>query len=81
MDSSLVEQLIEKYSFINAFAFILRVFERTAVRNAKAVLPVCEALATYIQKYKPQKVVVISDVSLLQKLRTEEREVKECQSN
>lgn len=79
MDSSLVEQLSEKYNFINYFAPILRFFERTAVRNAKVVLPVCEALAAYIQKYQPQKVVVLSDVSLLQQIRTEEREVKECQ--
>lgn len=66
MDSSLVEQLIEKYFFLTPFAFILRFFERMAVKNAKAVMPVCEALAVYIQKYKPEKVVVLSDVSLLQ---------------
>ena len=40
-------------------------FERIAVTNAKVVLPVCEALAMYIEKYKPKKVMVLSDVSLL----------------
>jgi hypothetical protein len=66
MDSSLVEQLIEKYSFLSPFAGVLKGFERIAVRNAKAVVPVCEELAAYIEKYKPKKVVVLSDVSLLQ---------------
>lgn len=80
MDSSLVEQLIEKYNFLNYLAPILRVFERTAVSNAKVILPVCEALAGYIQKYKPQKVVVLSDVSLLEQPR-KGLEVKACQSN
>lgn len=65
MDSSLVEQLIEKYSFLNLLAGILKLFERIAVTNAKAVMPVCDALAVYIEKYKPKKVVVLSDVSLL----------------
>jgi hypothetical protein len=37
-----------------------------AVNNAKAVMPVCDALAVYIEKYKPKKVVVLSDISLLQ---------------
>lgn len=65
MDSSLVEQLVEKYFILTHFAFILKIFERIAVRNAKAVVPVCDALATYIESYKPKKVVVLSDVSLL----------------
>lgn len=65
MDSSLVEQLIEKYGFLKKIASVLKVFERIAVKNAKAVVPVCEALAAYIENYKPEKVVVISDVSLL----------------
>lgn len=66
MDSSLVEQLIEKYSFLTPLAGFLKFFERIAVTKAKAVIPVCDALAMYIEKYKPKKVVVLSDVSLLQ---------------
>ena len=66
MDSSLVEQLIEKYFLLTRFGFILRFFERMAVKNAKAVMPVCDALAVYIEKYQPKKVVVLSDISLLQ---------------
>jgi glycosyltransferase involved in cell wall biosynthesis len=65
MDSSLVEQLIEKYYFLMPFADFLKFFERIAVTNAKAVMPVCDALAAYIEKYNPKKVVVLSDVSLL----------------
>lgn len=66
MDSSLVEQLIEKYSFLSHFAFLLIIFEKKAVENAKVVVPVCDALAIYIKKYKPRNVVVISDISLLE---------------
>lgn len=65
MDSSLVEQLTEKYSFLIPFAGVLIFFERIAVTNAKVVIPVCDALAVYIEKYEPKKVVVLSDVSLL----------------
>lgn len=65
MDSSLAQQMIEKYRFLTPFYSLLTFFEKIAVANAKAVVPVCEALAMYIEDYKPQKVVVISDVSLL----------------
>lgn len=65
MDSSLVQQLVEKYFFLTPFTFLISLFENIAVTNAKVVVPVCGDLATYIEKYKPKKVVVISDVSLL----------------
>ena len=65
MDSSMVQQLIDKYDKLRFLESILRGFERIAVRNAKAVIPVCEALAVEVQRYRPNKVVVIPDISLL----------------
>jgi hypothetical protein len=65
MDSSLAQQMIETYPFLSPFKGLLKYFERIAVRNAEAVTPVCDALARIIQEYKPKKVAVLPDVSLL----------------
>ncbi|MEL7051388.1 MAG: glycosyltransferase family 4 protein [Cyanobacteria bacterium J06634_6] len=65
MDSSLVGQLTDKYPKIKWFKKVLQGFEGVAVRNAKAVIPVCQALANDIEHYGPSKVVVIPDISLL----------------
>lgn len=70
MDSSLVGQLIDKYPRLRLFQTLLRAFEGTAVNNAEAVIPVCRALATEVQRYSPnKKVVVIPDISLLHQSR------------
>ncbi len=65
MDSSLTQGLIEKSRWLGPFGSLLTRFERLAVANAKAVLPVCDALASEIQKYEPQKILVLHDISLL----------------
>lgn len=65
MDSSLVGQLTDKYPQLSLLTKVLRKLEAIAVRNAKAVIPVCQALATEIVPYQPNKVVVIPDISLL----------------
>ena len=44
---------------------LLQFWEKLAVRHAHAVVPVCEALKETITAYKPNKVVVVQDVSLL----------------
>ena len=66
MDSSLADQLVEKYTLLTPFAFLFNFLEGLAVRNAKAVMPVCDALACAVEKYKPEKVVILRDVSLLE---------------
>jgi hypothetical protein len=68
MDSSLVQQLIEKYPFLGIFKSLLKSFERVVVRNAEAVAPVCEALARIIEEHRPKKVAVLPDISLLKDL-------------
>jgi hypothetical protein len=65
MDSSLPQQLIERYPFLRSFLDFFNVFEGLAVRNAIAVVPVCTALADSIARYHPNKVVILQDVSLL----------------
>lgn len=65
MDSSLAQQMEEKYPFLSHFSPILKWFEKKAVKNAEVVVPVCEALANDIAKYEPQKVTLLPDVSLL----------------
>ncbi len=65
MDSSLSQQMVEKYPWLGFVASILSFFEKIAVRNAQVVISVCDALAQDIQKYRPKKTVVIPDISLL----------------
>ncbi len=65
MDSSLAQQMIEKYPLLQFVSSVFNFFEGLAVKNAKVVVSVCDALAADIQKYKPRKTVVIPDISLL----------------
>jgi glycosyltransferase involved in cell wall biosynthesis len=65
MDSSLAQQIVEKYAQLSFCKPLLDFFEGIAVRNAEAVVSVCDALAEDIRRYKPRKVVVIPDISLL----------------
>lgn len=66
MDSSLVQQLTDKYPWLRWGRALLCMFEGAAVKNAEAVIPVCRALATEVERYSPnKKIVVIPDISLL----------------
>ncbi len=65
MDSSLAQQMIERYPRLVLFSSLLYFFEGIAVKNARAVVPVCDALATVIERHEPEKVVVLQDISLL----------------
>ena len=65
MDSSMAQQLVEKYSFLTPFRFFFKYFEKLAVKNAMVVMPVCDALAIMIAEHMPKKVAVVPDVSLL----------------
>lgn len=65
MDSSMSQQIIEKYPVLAPLRRILKFFEKVAVRNAEAVMPVCDALARIIEEYRPKKVAVLPDISLL----------------
>ena len=65
MDSSLAQQIVEKYAWLSPLGFILNFCERLAIKNAKCVIPVCQALAKDISIYKPKKIAILPDISLL----------------
>ena len=64
MDSSLAQQLVEKHPTLGRFTGLFNFCERLAVRNAKVVVPVCATLAEAIEKYHPEKVVILWDCPL-----------------
>lgn len=65
MDSSLAQQVIEKFPIFTPLRPMLNFFEGLAVKNSKAVAPVCDSLAQIAEKYGPKKVIILYDVSLL----------------
>ena len=67
MDSSLAQQMLERYPWLpKPVARFFYYMEGLAVRNAKVVVPVCEALRVDIEKHQPKKVLVLWDVSLIE---------------
>ena len=65
MDSSLGQQMIESHPLLKPLGFFFKLSERMAVQNAIGVAPMCEALTAIILTYKPKRVVVLNDVSVL----------------
>ncbi len=66
MDSSIAQQMVEQISWLAPVAFIFNWFEKIAIKKAKAVVPVCHAIADDIAKHRPEKVAVLPDISLLE---------------
>lgn len=66
MDSSMAQQLVEAKPALGRFARVLHWFEGLAVRQAKVVVPVCDALVQAAALHRPRKVVLLPDVSLLE---------------
>jgi glycosyltransferase involved in cell wall biosynthesis len=65
MDSSLSQQLMEKSRLFMPFGRLLNWLEKKAIRHSTAVVPVCEAIYNQDGK-KPEKVVYLKDVTLLE---------------
>ena len=66
MDSSLPQQMIEKYSFLSFLTPLFEFIEGFAIKHAKVVLPVCQALAKDLRKkYGPVNIFLLPDVSLV----------------
>jgi hypothetical protein len=65
MDSSLAQQMLEKYPKLSIVSKVLAYIEGIAVKHAEAVIPVCNKLAEDIERYKPRKVFILPDVSLV----------------
>lgn len=59
MDSSLSEQLIEKWAWLSRIRWLLDGMERFAIRGADAVLPVCPYLADKVRSCAAEKLVQV----------------------
>ncbi len=64
MDSSMTTQIIDKMSFLKPFEKILRFIESIPMRYANQVIPVCNALADEVKKYRSSGIHILKDVSL-----------------
>ncbi|MGQ9661773.1 MAG: glycosyltransferase family 4 protein [Kiritimatiellia bacterium] len=71
MDSSLPQQMIEKLAWLRPFGRLMESLEAVAIRNAAAVLPVCDALAEVAKRHGARRVAVLRDVPLLEPARPE----------
>jgi glycosyltransferase involved in cell wall biosynthesis len=65
MDSSLSEQLVDKWTPLRPLATVFRWLERAAVRRSAVVLPVCEDLAHKVRPWTDAgRVTVLPDVPM-----------------
>lgn len=66
MDSSLSQQVVEKYGFLSLLLPILEQIEKTAIKSSIGVIPVCKSIEDTVLKYDPNKLVQrLEDISLL----------------
>lgn len=64
MDSSMADQLVEKYPFLRPLAQAFLWFERQAIRNARAVVPVCDALGDRAKQHGADKIFLLYDIPI-----------------
>lgn len=65
MDSSIAQQLVEKKPKLRALAGFFSRCEGFAVRHATAVVAVCPALVALAREYGARQVLLLQDISLL----------------
>jgi glycosyltransferase involved in cell wall biosynthesis len=66
LDSSLSQQLSEKYKTLRFLKPILEFFEKMAIRGSLGTITVCKALEDNVVKWDPEKLVVrLEDITLL----------------
>lgn len=68
MDSSMVTQLMDKFSGLKVIERPLRFIESLPMRFASIVMPVCQALADYAKHSGAKKIKIVPDISLLDAL-------------
>jgi glycosyltransferase involved in cell wall biosynthesis len=66
LDSSVAQQMVEKFGALRMLAPIFDFFERRAIRGALANAPVCHALADLCRKHGSRKTVALHDISQLE---------------
>lgn len=64
MDSSMTTQIVDKMSFLKPVEKLLRFIESLPMRYANQVIPVCNALADEVKKYRSNGIHILKDVSL-----------------
>lgn len=65
MDSSMADQLMEKWGWLRAFRWLLEGFEKRAARGADLILPVCRSLAEKAERFAPgQRLVILHDMAI-----------------
>jgi glycosyltransferase involved in cell wall biosynthesis len=72
MDSSLAQQMTDRFPLLKPLAPLLQSLEGLAVKNAKVVIPMCDALAGVAEQHGPERVVVLRDISLLEDIEHQE---------
>jgi len=65
MDSCMATQIVDKFPLLKPFRKIMDYIESMPMRHAAAVIPVCDALANQVLKYRDDNIVILKDVSLL----------------
>lgn len=65
MDSSIAQQLVEKKPRLQRFSGLFDSLEGLAVRHAAAVVAVCPALLDLAKHYGAPKILLLQDISLL----------------
>lgn len=65
MDSSMADQLMEKWGWLRIFRWLLEGFEAQAVRRSDLILPVCRSLADKVQAVSPgQNCAILHDQAM-----------------
>lgn len=83
LDSSLSQQLSEKYQALRFLKPVLEIFEKSAIRGSLGTVTVCKSLEDKVVKCDPHKLVVrLEDITLLpersgQEIRLENQEMNE----
>ncbi|MGI6523827.1 MAG: glycosyltransferase family 4 protein [Bdellovibrionota bacterium] len=65
MDSSIAQQLTEKWRIFRPFLPLLSFLEGRAIKHSMAVVPVCDALAAIAYNQGSQDTQILRDISLL----------------
>ncbi|MCB0335359.1 MAG: glycosyltransferase family 4 protein [Bdellovibrionales bacterium] len=64
MDSTMSEQLIEKWSVLKPMKSLFESLEKITIRNANAIVAVCDSLAETAQEMGAQEVQILRDIPL-----------------
>jgi glycosyltransferase involved in cell wall biosynthesis len=66
MDSSLAQQMVEKFPVLGVISTLLDGCERLAMKNSLAVVPVCPVLAERARTFGATRVEILYDITLLE---------------